>query len=72
MEEKKQVETGLIKALAMNQGQHEAIAQEYAPTLGVPAEELKTYLASFIYRLGQPEEEAINQFKRLVDEHHLL
>jgi chorismate dehydratase len=71
-QDKKQVELGLIKSLAMNQRQAESIAAEYSSRLGIPAADLRTYLSGFIYRLGQPEEAAIKRFKTLVDEYHLL
>ena len=71
-EEKKRLELALSGALGRNAGQLEAIAQEHAADFGLPAEELQRYLAAFIYRLSKPEEEAIQQFKRLVDEHRVL
>jgi len=71
-QEKKHIETGLIKALAMNTGQLESIAQEHSVRLGVPAADLASYLLRFIYRLGPLEEEAIARFRALVDEHGLL
>lgn len=70
--EKKRLETALIKSLARNSAQLEAIAQEHAASLHVPATELHAYLSNFVYRLSQPEEDAINQFRTLVNEHHLL
>lgn len=70
--EKKHLETALIKSLARNSAQLEAIAQEHATSLHVPATELHAYLSNFVYRLSQPEEDAINQFRTLVNEHHLL
>ena len=71
VEDKKHLETSLSKALAMSQGRHEAIAQDYSPKLGVSAEGLAAYLSSFIYRLSQPEEDGIRQFKSLVEEQQL-
>ena len=71
-QEKKQIESSLARALTMNTGQWATIAQEYAPTLGMPAPELDTYLANFVYRLGQFEEEGIKRFEELVREHALL
>jgi len=70
--EKKHVELGLIKSLALSGGRLEPIAQERAAAFGIPAADLATYLSGFIYRLGQPEETGIEQFRRLVDGHHLL
>ena len=71
-EEKKQLELALSKSLGLNLRQLERLAHDASPGLGVPAEALHTYLSQFTYRFGQPEEEGIAQFKRLVDEHHLL
>ena len=56
----------------MNAGRLELIAQEYSKTLGLPAQDLHVYLSSFIYRLSQPEEEAMKRFKMLADESRLL
>ncbi len=70
--EKKQLELGLSRSLGINLNQLEPIALEYAKTLGLPAQELHAYLANFIYRLSQPEEAAIQRFKELIHEHHLL
>ena len=69
---KKELELGLIKSLAMNQGRFEEIAREYSTTLDVPETDLHVYLSRFIYRLSQPEEEGMRRFKELLDEHRLL
>jgi len=72
-DDKEHLLLALTKTLAMNQGQFERIAQDYSATLGgVPAQELTAYLSSFIYRLSQPEEEAIKRFEALLHEHHLF
>ena len=71
-QDQKHLEVRLIKSLAMNLSQLELIAQEYSSRLGVPAAGLRLYLSSFIYRLGQREEEAIKRFKALMDERDLL
>ena len=71
-EDRKQVELGLVKALALNTPRLEAIAQEASPALGVPAPDLHAYLSGFIYRLSAPEEAGIARFKELIDESHLL
>lgn len=71
-QEKKQVEHGLIRTLGLNNSRLTQIAEERSAALGLPAADLDTYLSSFIYRLGSREEDAIDQFKRLVNEHHLL
>ncbi len=71
-QDKKQVEMALIKSLGGNMGQMELIAQEHASGLGVPAAELQTYLASFIYRLSQPEEEGIKRFRAFVEQCGLI
>jgi chorismate dehydratase len=72
-DDKKHLLLALTKTLAMNQGQLERMAQDYSATLGgVPTQELTAYLSSFIYRLSQPEEEAIKRFEALLHEHHLF
>ncbi len=71
-EEKTTIERGVSRALALNSGRLPQLAQEASAPLGVPAEELASYLSRFIYRLSQPEEDAIRQFKMLVDAHRLL
>ncbi|MBI1992063.1 MAG: menaquinone biosynthesis protein [Candidatus Omnitrophica bacterium] len=71
-EEKKHLETALSRSLAVNALRLELIAQEYSNTLGMSAADLHAYLSAFIYRLSQPEEEAIERFKGLADEHRLL
>jgi len=70
--EKRQIEAGLARSLSMNVKELAAIAQEHAQALGAPAEELRAYLESFVYRLGPEEETGIRKFKELADEHHLL
>ncbi len=70
--EKQQVEAGLARSLSINMKELAAIAEEQAQTLGVPADELRVYLESFVYRLGPDEEAGIKQFKELANEHHLL
>jgi chorismate dehydratase len=71
-QDKQRIEAALVRALAVNLGQLEAIAQEHAPRFGLPASELEEYLSRFIYRLGPTEEHAIRQFRALIHEHHLL
>ncbi len=58
--------------LAVNTGRLDELAKERAASLGLPAKDIQRYLASFIYRLSEPEERAITQFEALVHEHHLL
>ncbi len=70
--DKKQIEAGLAKSLAMNLRAFGTIAQECAPSLGTPATVLQAYLENFVYRLGPGEEEGIGRFQELVNEHHLL
>jgi chorismate dehydratase len=70
--EKKHLETALTKSLGLNGRQLEAVAAERAADLGVPAAELASYLAGFIYRLGPQEEEGIAKFQELVMTHGLL
>ena len=71
-QDKKSIESGLAKALGMNSARLEQLAQDYTSALGIPAGELSAYLSSFLYRLGQPEEEGIARFKQLVNDAHLL
>jgi chorismate dehydratase len=71
-EDKKELQRALSGSLGMSQSQYQAIAQERAPSLGVPAGELADYLGRFVYRFSAPEEEGIAQFRKLVDESHLL
>ena len=69
---KKELEAALARALAVNTGRLEAIAQEAAAGLGVPAEQLVAYLAGFHYRFGKDEEDGMARFEALMHEHHLL
>lgn len=71
-EEKKRLEQALSGTLGRNLNQLPAIAAERSADLGVPAEELATYLGSFIYRLGAQEEAGIAKFQELVNGAHLL
>ena len=71
-DEMKQLELALAKSLGVNLRRLERLAHDASPGLGVPAEELHTYLSQFAYRFGQPEEDGIAQFRKLVDESHLL
>lgn len=71
-QERRPLELALSGALGGNLRQLDAIAREASAGLGIPAEALQAYLAGFIYRLSQPEEEGIKRFQELVNEHHLL
>ena len=71
-EDKKHLEAALSKSLGVGTREFDAIAHERAADLGLPAESLKTYLSSFIYRLSRPEEEGIARLRELVHAHHLL
>ncbi|MBI3330898.1 MAG: menaquinone biosynthesis protein [Candidatus Omnitrophica bacterium] len=71
-DEKQHLESALARSLGVNLRQLERLAHDASPGLGVPAEELRTYLSHFTYRFAQPEEDAIARFKELVNEHHLL
>jgi chorismate dehydratase len=62
----------LQRQLAVNLPRLDLLANERAEALGVPAEELTRYLASFVYRFGDAEERAIKQFEQLAHAHHLL
>ena len=70
--QKRQIETELARSLGTNLSQLGSIAQEYAAKWGSPVEDMETYLASFVYRLGQFEEAGITRFQELAHEHHLL
>jgi chorismate dehydratase len=70
--DKRQIESGLARSLAMNLGQLGSLAQERAAVFGIPAADLERYLGNFVYRLGPSEEEAIRRFRALMDEHHLF
>jgi len=70
--EKKRIEAALMRALVLNAGQLDAIAEEHAGRLHLPAAELKLYLSRFVYRFGQQEEEGMAKFQELAHEHHLL
>jgi len=69
---KKMIERGVSRTLAKNLNSLDEIAAEYSPRLDLPPTELKAYLSSFVYRLGQAEEEGIRRFKELVNEFNLL
>jgi len=69
---KKMIEVAVSRTLAKNLNSLGEIAAEYSSRLAIPAEDLRTYLSNFVYRLGQAEEEGIVRFKELVNEHHLL
>jgi len=71
-QEKKQLEASLARALGTNLSGLAAIGQQYSTRLGMSAAEIETYLSSFVYRLGQSEEEGIKQFKALAHDHRLL
>lgn len=70
--DKKRIEAAVMRALAVNTSQLETIAQEYAHTLQMPAEDVRAYLSGFVYRFGPSEAEGIAKFKALVDEFHVL
>jgi len=63
--QRRQIEAGLARALAVNLQDLGAAAGERAASLGVPAGELKAYLENFVYRLGSSEEEGIRKFQEL-------
>lgn len=70
--DKQSLSRALQSQLAKNLGRLDAMAKEHAEALKIPAGELQAYLESFVYRLSQPEEQAIKQFERLLHAHHLL
>lgn len=63
---KKTLEQALSRALGLNMKRLQAIAQAQAPTFGMSETEVHSYLANFIYRLSQPEEEGIKRFQELL------
>jgi len=69
--EKQQLSRLVQQQLARNLGRLETIAGERAKALGLPASELQRYLENFIYRLSDPEEQAIARFDQLLHDHHL-
>ena len=69
---RKQLERGITTSLGLNMKRLDVIAQESAKRLGLPETTVQTYLSSFIYRLSQPEEEAISRFRELAHANHLL
>ncbi len=71
-QDRKHLEAALMRSLAVNIGQFDAIAQEESARLKLPAEELSAYLAGFVYRLSHAEAEGLKKFRGLADEHHLL
>lgn len=70
--EKRQIEAALMRTLALNAGQLEAIANDRSGSLQLPAAGLQQYLANFVYRFSRSEEEGIARFQELAHEHHLL
>jgi chorismate dehydratase len=67
-QERKQIEAGLMRALTVNSGQLELIAQEASPKLGIPAEELHAYLKGIVYRFSPAEDEGLAKFAELAKE----
>ena len=59
----------LQRQLTINLAQLEELAKDRAAALGVSAEELTRYLENFQYRLGPSDEQAIERFRQLMDEH---
>ena len=69
---KKTLERALSGTLGMNLKRLPELAASVAPSLGMTPQDVQTYLAGFIYRLSQPEEEGIARFQELVHGSHLL
>ena len=69
---KRRLSTALQRALAANLREPQAMAQARAASVGMTAEEVTQYLGNFIYRLSEPEEQAIQRFSQLAHDHHLL
>ena len=69
---KQRLTRALFKAVSVNAGRLDILAQQRAETLGMPVDDLHTYLANFIYRLSDPEEEGIKRFEALAHDHRLL
>ena len=70
--EKQQLSRLVQHQLAANLGRLDAIAQAHAERLGIPAAQLAEYLSRFVYRFGENEEQAIQQFQLLLRQHGLL
>jgi chorismate dehydratase len=71
-EERQQILRAVQRQLAVNLGRLNELAIGRAVGLNLPAEEIQAYLENFIYRLSEPEEQAIRRFADLAHEHHLL
>lgn len=70
--EKQQILRALQRQLAVNLSRLGDLAKGRAESLDVPAAELQAYLENFVYRLSDPEEQAIARFEQLVHAYHLL
>lgn len=71
-EQKRYLEKALARALAVNQGRMAELAKVASEQFDIPAENLQRYLENFVYRFGPDEEQAIERFEELVNEHRLL
>ena len=70
--ENKRIEAGIARALALNSGRLGVLAQQYAASVNMKPEDVEAYLGAFVYRLSALEEEGLQQFKKLLEQHHLL
>ena len=70
--EKPQILRLLQRQLAVNLARLGDLATARSESLDVPAADLTTYLENFVYRLSEPEEQAIARFDQLVHDHDLL
>ena len=70
--DRQQLLRALQRQLAVNLPRLGELAAGRAPSLQLPPEAVQAYLQNFIYRLSEPEEQAIAQFERLAHEHGLL
>lgn len=71
-ERKKALEQAVSRTLGINSRRFPDLALAASKRLGIPAEDLAKYLSHFVYRLSQPEEEAIVRFRELLHGSHLL
>ena len=71
-QDKRQLSVAVQRTLAVNLRRLDDLVVQPSASLQLPAEELRRYLGHFIYRLSAKEEQAIQQFSRLIHEHRLL
>lgn len=70
--DKQQLTEAVAKTLARNLTRLNRLAQDRAGAIDMTAEDVQRYLGQFVYRFGHEEEQAIQQFERLLHDHRLL